>query len=66
MRSNAGATLASVRNIVAAGHVLTGAVLEGTVSKKGHGGGVKIDYRPVHAYTLTDDVDYIKPKARMY
>jgi succinate dehydrogenase / fumarate reductase, flavoprotein subunit len=28
--------------------------------------GVKIDYRPVHDYTLTDDVDYIKPKARVY
>jgi succinate dehydrogenase / fumarate reductase flavoprotein subunit len=32
----------------------------------GQGGGVKIDYRPVHAYTLTDEVDYIKPKARVY
>ena len=30
------------------------------------GGDVKIDYRPVHAYTLTDDIDYIKPKARVY
>ncbi|MGH6784525.1 MAG: FAD-binding protein, partial [Sphingomicrobium sp.] len=29
-------------------------------------GGVKIDYRPVHDYTLTDDVEYIKPKARVY
>ena len=27
---------------------------------------VKIDYRPVHDYTLTDEVDYIKPKARVY
>ncbi|RST29954.1 succinate dehydrogenase flavoprotein subunit [Sphingomonas ginkgonis] len=27
---------------------------------------VKIDYRPVHEYTLTDDIDYIKPKARVY
>jgi succinate dehydrogenase / fumarate reductase flavoprotein subunit len=27
---------------------------------------VKIDYRPVHDYTLTDDIDYIKPKARVY
>ena len=27
---------------------------------------VKIDYRPVHDYTLTDDVEYIKPKARVY
>jgi len=28
--------------------------------------GVKIDYRPVHSYTLTDEVEYIKPKARVY
>jgi succinate dehydrogenase / fumarate reductase flavoprotein subunit len=32
----------------------------------GKGGTVKIDYRPVHEYTLTDDVDYIKPKKRVY
>jgi succinate dehydrogenase / fumarate reductase flavoprotein subunit len=32
----------------------------------GKGGKVKIDYRPVHEYTLTDDVDYIKPKKRVY
>jgi succinate dehydrogenase / fumarate reductase flavoprotein subunit len=32
----------------------------------GTGGAVKIDYRPVHEYTLTDDVDYIKPKKRVY
>ena len=29
-------------------------------------GGVTLDYRPVHEYTLTDDVEYIKPKARVY
>ena len=29
-------------------------------------GGVKIDYRPVHDFTLTDDIQYIKPKARVY
>jgi succinate dehydrogenase / fumarate reductase flavoprotein subunit len=29
-------------------------------------GGVKIDYRPVHEFTLTDDIQYIKPKARVY
>jgi len=29
-------------------------------------GGVKIDYRPVHSYTLTNAIDYIKPKARVY
>jgi len=31
-----------------------------------HDGAVTIDYRPVHDYTLTDDVEYIKPKARVY
>lgn len=29
-------------------------------------GNVKIDYRPVHTYTLTNDVSYIEPKARVY
>jgi succinate dehydrogenase / fumarate reductase flavoprotein subunit len=32
----------------------------------GKGGGVTIDYRPVHDYTLTDEIDYIKPKKRVY
>lgn len=32
----------------------------------GSGGGVKLDYRPVHDYTLTDEAEYIKPKARVY
>ena len=32
----------------------------------GEGGTVRIDYRPVHEYTLTDDVAYIKPKKRVY
>jgi len=32
----------------------------------GKGGSVKLDYRPVHEYTLTDDVSYIKPKKRVY
>ncbi|GIK82568.1 MAG: succinate dehydrogenase flavoprotein subunit [Pseudorhodoplanes sp.] len=27
---------------------------------------VTIDYRPVHAYTLTNDIAYIEPKARVY
>jgi succinate dehydrogenase / fumarate reductase flavoprotein subunit len=27
---------------------------------------VKLDYRPVHTYTLTNDVSYIEPKARVY
>jgi succinate dehydrogenase / fumarate reductase flavoprotein subunit len=29
-------------------------------------GNVKIDYRPVHAYTLTNDVAYIEPQKRVY
>jgi succinate dehydrogenase / fumarate reductase flavoprotein subunit len=32
----------------------------------GSGGGVRLDYRPVHEYTLTDEIQYIKPKARVY
>jgi succinate dehydrogenase / fumarate reductase, flavoprotein subunit len=32
----------------------------------GSGGTVKIDYRAVHDYTLTDEAEYIKPKARVY
>jgi succinate dehydrogenase / fumarate reductase flavoprotein subunit len=29
-------------------------------------GKVTIDYRPVHTYTLTNDVAYVEPKARVY
>jgi succinate dehydrogenase / fumarate reductase flavoprotein subunit len=29
-------------------------------------GRARIDYRPVHSYTLTNDVEYIPPKARTY
>jgi succinate dehydrogenase / fumarate reductase flavoprotein subunit len=29
-------------------------------------GEVKLDYRPVHSYTLSNDVEYIPPKARVY
>ena len=32
----------------------------------GKDGKVRLDYRPVHEYTLTDDAEYIKPKARVY
>ncbi|HEX4181578.1 MAG TPA: succinate dehydrogenase flavoprotein subunit [Caulobacteraceae bacterium] len=32
----------------------------------GQTGAVKIDYRPVHTYTMTSDIEYIKPKARVY
>jgi succinate dehydrogenase / fumarate reductase flavoprotein subunit len=31
-----------------------------------HGDNVKIDYRPVHMCTLTDEVDVIPPKERVY
>ncbi|MFZ4787124.1 MAG: succinate dehydrogenase flavoprotein subunit [Beijerinckiaceae bacterium] len=27
---------------------------------------VKIDYRPVHTYTMSNDIQYIEPKARVY
>jgi succinate dehydrogenase / fumarate reductase flavoprotein subunit len=30
------------------------------------GGKTTIDYRPVHDYTMTNDVQYIPPKARVY
>jgi succinate dehydrogenase / fumarate reductase flavoprotein subunit len=29
-------------------------------------GKVSLDYRPVHTYTLTDEVEYIKPQKRVY
>ena len=27
---------------------------------------VTIDYRPVHTYTMSNEVQYIEPKARVY
>ncbi|MDE2467351.1 MAG: FAD-binding protein, partial [Bradyrhizobium sp.] len=32
----------------------------------GDSGETRIDYRPVHDYTMTNDVQYIPPKARVY
>ena len=32
----------------------------------GKGGNVTLNSRPVHDYTLTDEAEYIKPKARVY
>jgi len=32
----------------------------------GKDGAVRLDYRPVHEYTLTDDIAYIEPKKRVY
>jgi succinate dehydrogenase / fumarate reductase flavoprotein subunit len=31
-----------------------------------HKGNVTVDYRPVHTYTLTNEVTYIEPRARVY
>jgi hypothetical protein len=27
---------------------------------------VRLDYRPVHAYTMTNEIAYIEPKPRVY
>jgi len=32
----------------------------------GQGGAVRLGDRPVHTYTLTDEIEYIKPKKRVY
>jgi succinate dehydrogenase / fumarate reductase, flavoprotein subunit len=37
-----------------------------TLAWKRPGQGVQIDYRPVHEYTMSSDIEYIKPKARVY
>jgi succinate dehydrogenase / fumarate reductase, flavoprotein subunit len=37
-----------------------------TLATLGPKGEVTIDYRPVHTYTLTSEVDYIPPKKRVY
>ncbi len=29
-------------------------------------GEVNLDYRPVHSFTMSDEIDYIEPKARVY
>ena len=29
-------------------------------------GAVRLDYRPVHTYTLSEDIQYIEPTARIY
>jgi succinate dehydrogenase / fumarate reductase flavoprotein subunit len=40
--------------------------LKHTITWIDNAGEVRIDYRPVHLYTLTDEVDVIPPKARTY
>jgi len=37
-----------------------------TVTWQAADNSVKIDYRPVHTWTLTDEVEYVVPKARVY
>ena len=37
-----------------------------TLSWLDDAGQAKLDYRPVHTYTLSDEVEYIEPKARVY
>lgn len=37
-----------------------------TLAWRKPGEGVTIDYRPVHTYTMSSDIEYIKPKARVY
>jgi succinate dehydrogenase / fumarate reductase flavoprotein subunit len=37
-----------------------------TLSWLNKDGSVRLDYRPVHLYTLTDDVEVVPPKARVY
>jgi succinate dehydrogenase / fumarate reductase flavoprotein subunit len=37
-----------------------------TLSWVAESGNVTLDYRPVHMHTLTDEVDFVPPKARVY
>ncbi len=37
-----------------------------TLTRVSDTGEVKIDYRPVHDFTMSDEIDYIIPKARVY
>jgi succinate dehydrogenase / fumarate reductase flavoprotein subunit len=37
-----------------------------TLAWVGSDGKVHLDYRPVHAYTLTNEIQYIEPRARIY
>jgi succinate dehydrogenase / fumarate reductase, flavoprotein subunit len=40
--------------------------LKHTLSYIDEAGKVSFDYRPVHLYTLTDEVEMVPPKARVY
>lgn len=37
-----------------------------TLARVDQDGDVRLDYRPVHTFTLTKDIQYIEPKARVY
>ena len=37
-----------------------------TVSHIDDSGNINLSYRPVHTYTLTDEVEYVEPRARVY
>ena len=37
-----------------------------TLAWSNEGGDVNIDYRPVHNYTMSNEMEYIKPKKRVY
>ena len=37
-----------------------------TLTWMSENGAVDIDYRPVHNYTLSDEIEYIPPKKRVY
>ncbi len=37
-----------------------------TLCRVDENGKASLDYRPVHSYTLTDEIDYIKPAVRVY
>jgi succinate dehydrogenase flavoprotein subunit len=37
-----------------------------TLGMINEGGKVSLDYRPVHTYTMTDEIDYIEPAVRVY
>jgi succinate dehydrogenase / fumarate reductase, flavoprotein subunit len=40
--------------------------LKHTLTWRDTAGRVRLDYRPVHQFTLTDEVEYFPPKARVY
>ena len=37
-----------------------------TLARVDQDGDVHLDFRPVHTFTLTKDIQYIEPKGRVY